>query len=121
VASTGLSADPTEYRTRLGEQSDEQIDLWAQEMMRDVAKRRGVLRVLDDLRRAARLTERDIERVFAAGNGPPAVIGRDAQGRQMMPAVALFALVPGIRADAPDARQRLIDYLVENFHELVYV
>ena len=35
--------------------------------------------------------------------------------------VTLFALVPGIRADAPDARQRLIDYLVENFHELVYV
>ena len=121
MASTGLSADPTEYRTRLGEQSDEQIDLWAQEMMRDVAKRRGVLRVLDDLRRAARLTERDIERVFASGDGPPAVIGRDAQGRQMMPAVTLFALVPGIRADAPDARERLIDYLVENFHELVYV
>ena len=121
MAATGLSADPTEYRARLGEQSDAQIDLWAQEMMRDVAKRRGVLRVLDDLRRAARLTERDIERVFAYGNGPPAVIGRDAQGRQMMPAVALFALVPGIRADAPDARQRLIDYLVENFHELVYV
>ena len=37
------------------------------EMMRDVAKRRGVLRVLEDLRRAARLTERDIERVFASG------------------------------------------------------
>lgn len=90
-------------------------------MMRDVAKRRGVLRVLDDLRRAARLTERDIERLFASGDGPVAVVGRDAQGRQMMPAVALFALVPGIRADALDARERLIDYLVENFHELVYV
>ena len=121
MPATGLSADPSEYRTRLGEQSDEQIDLWAQEMMRDVAKRRGVIRVLDDLRRAARLTERDIERVFASGNGPPAVIGRDAQGRQMMPAVTLHALVPGIRADATDARERLIDYLVENFHELVYV
>ena len=76
MAATGLSADPTEYRARLLEQSDEQIDLWAQEMMRDVAKRRGVIRVLDDLRRAARLTERDIERVFASGDGPPAVIGR---------------------------------------------
>ena len=121
MASTGLSADPNEYRARLAEQTDEQIDLWAQEMMRDVAKRRGVIRVLEDLRRAARMNERDIERAFASGDGPPAVIGRDAQGRQMMPAVALFALVPGIRADAPDARERLIDYLVENFHELVYV
>ena len=100
MAATGLSADPTEYRARLNEQTDEQIDLWAQEMMRDVAKRRGVLRVLDDLRRAARLSERDIERVFASGDGPPAVIGRDAQGRQMMPAVALY------RARAGPARRR---------------
>jgi hypothetical protein len=121
VAATGLSADPTEYRARLTEQSDEQIDLWAQEMMRDVAKRRGVIRVLEDLRRAAKLSEHDIERAFASGDGPPAVIGRDAQGRQMMPAITLFALVPGIRAQAVDGRERLIDYLVENFHELVYV
>jgi hypothetical protein len=121
VASTGLSTDPKEYRARLAEQSDEQIDLWAQEMMRDVAKRRGVIRVLDDLRRAAKLNDRDIERAFASGDGPPAVIGRDAQGRQMMPAIALFALVPGIRAQAADGRERLIEYLVENFDELVYV
>ena len=121
MASTGLSANPKEYRSRLSEQSDDQIDLWAQEMMRDVAKRRGVLRVLEDLRRAAKLSERDIERVFASGGGPPAVVGRDAQGRQMMPAITLYALVPGIRAEAADGRQRLIDYLVENFEELVYV
>ena len=121
MASTGLSADPQEYRARLAEQSDEQIDLWAQEMMRDVAKRRGVIRVLEDLRRAAKMNERDIERAFASGDGPPAVIGRDAQGRQMMPAIALFALVPGIRAQTTDGRERLIEYLVENFHELVYV
>lgn len=121
MAATGLSADPEEYRARLAEQSDDQIDLWAQELMRDVAKRRGVLRVLEDLRRAAGLSERDIERVFASGNGPTAVVGRDAQGRQMIPAITLHALVPGLRADASDGRQRLIDYLVENFDELVYV
>ena len=101
MAATGLSADPKEYRARLAEQSDEQIDLWAPEIMRDVAKRRGVIRVLEDLRRAAKLSERDIERVFASGGGPPAVIGRDAQGRQMMPAIALYKLVPGIRAERP--------------------
>jgi len=121
VAATGLSANPTEYRTRLAEQSDEQIDAWASELMRDVAKRRGVIRVLADFRKAAELTERDIERVFASGGGPTATVGRDAEGRQMVPAIALFALVPGIRAHALDGRQRLIDYLVENFHELVYV
>ena len=121
MAATGLSADPQEYRTRLQEQSDAQIDAWAAELMRDVAKRRGVIRVLSDLRKAARLSERDIERVFASGDGPVAVVGRDAQGRQMIPAVALYALVPGIRTQAKDGRRRLIDYLVENFDELVYV
>jgi hypothetical protein len=121
VAGTGLSTDPKEYRRRLAEQSDDQIDAWAAEMMRDVAKRRGVLRVLTDLRKAAHLSEADIERVFASGNGPMATLGRDAQGRQMIPAVALYALVPGIRRETANGRERLIDYLVENFHELVYV
>ncbi len=121
MAGTGLSADPAEYRTRLGEQSDEQIDAWAAELMRDVAKRRGVTRVIDDLRASAGLSERDLERVFASGGGPPAVVGRDASGKLLVPAVALHALVPGIRTTSPDGRQRLIDYLVANFGELVYV
>jgi hypothetical protein len=121
VASTGLSPDPKEYRKRLADQSDEQIDAWASELMRDVAKRRGVIRVLADLRKAAKLSEADIERVFASGDGPVAAVGRDAQGRQMIPAIALYALVPGIRAQAKDGRKRLIEYLVENFDELVYV
>ena len=121
MVATDLSADPIEYRDRLAEQSDEQIDAWASELMRDVAKRRGVIRVLEDFRRAARLDERGIEQVFASGGGPTAVVGRDAQGRQMIPAIALHALVPGVRARAKDGRQRLIDYLVENFDELVYV
>ena len=121
MAATGLSADPKEYRRRLADQSDGQIDAWAAELMRDVAKRRGVLRVLTDFRKAARLDDSGIERVFASGDGPVAAIGRDAQGRQLIPAIALYALVPGIRAQAKDGRQRLIDYLVENFDELVYV
>jgi len=121
VGATGLSADTTEYRARLAEQSDDQIDAWASEMMRDVSVRRGVVRVIDDFRAAARLSERDFERVFAAGGGPPAMIGRDAQGRLMVPAIALWALVPGIRAEVPDGRERLVEYLVATFDELVYV
>ena len=121
MAGTGLSTDPKEYRKRLADQSDDQIDAWAAEMMRDVAKRRGVIRVLTDLRKAADLSESDIERAFASGSGPMASLGRDAQGRQMIPAVALYALVPGIRRETPNGRDRLIDYLIENFDELVYV
>jgi hypothetical protein len=121
VAATGLSADPTEYRARLGDQEDGQIDTWASELMRDVAKRRGVVRVLADFGQATGLSDRDIERVFASGGGSPAVAGRDGQGRLLLPAVALHHLVPGIRTVDPAGRQRLIDYLVENFDELVYV
>jgi hypothetical protein len=121
VAATGLSADPSEYQARLREQSDEQIDLWASELMRDVAKRRGVTRVIGDVRSATGMSDADIERVFASGGGPPAMVGRDATGRLMVPAVALHVLIPGIRATAPDGRDRLIAYLVANFGEIVYV
>jgi len=121
VAETGLSDNPRMYRKRLGEQSDDQIDAWAAEMMRDVAIRRGVVQVVADFRRAARLDESSFERVFASGGGAPAVIGRDRKGRLIVPAITLFALVPGIRSQVADGRERLVDYLVANFGELVYV
>jgi hypothetical protein len=121
VADGGLSGDPKEYRSRLADQSDEQIDAWAAELMRDVAIRRGVVRVIEDFRASASLSETEFERVFASGGGPPAVVGRDGGGRLMVPAITLFALVPGIRSQVADGRARLIDYLVRNFDELVYV
>ncbi len=121
MAATGLSGDPTEYRTRLIEQTDDQIDAWAAELMRDVALRRGVIKVVEDVRRTAGLDERGFERVFATGGGPPAVVGRDANGRLMVPAVTLHALVPGIRSQLGDGRDRLIAYLLANFDEIVYV
>ena len=121
MAATGLSADPTQYRKRLARQSDDQIDAWAAELMRDVVIRRGIVKVVEDFRRATRLDERGFERVFASGGGPPAVIGRDTRGRLVVPAITLFALVRGIRAQVPDGRARLIEYLLENFDEIVYV
>jgi hypothetical protein len=121
VVATGLSADPQEYRSRLDEQSDEQIDAWVSELMRDMVIRRGIVRVVEDFRRSAGIDEQGFERVFAAGGGPPAVIGRDGAGHLLVPAITLHALVPGLRSQVADGRQRLIDYLVANFDELVYV
>lgn len=121
MTTTGLSTDPKEYRQRLAEQSDDQIDAWVAELMRDVAIRRGVVRVVQDFRQAAGIDELGFERVFATGGGPPSVVGRDAAGRLMVPAITLFALVPGIRSQVADGRERLIEYLVANFDELVYV
>lgn len=121
MTATGLSADPSEYRTRLDEQSDEQIDAWAVELLRDISVRKGVLPVLEEFRHACRLDDTGIERAFSAGGGAPATVGRTSDGRLMVPAVSLRYLVPGLRAQTPDARARLIEYLVASFEELVYI
>jgi hypothetical protein len=121
VGATGLSTDPKEYRARLADQDDGQIDAWSAELIRDVVIRRGIVKVVDDFCRATRLNESSFERVFASGGGPPAVIGRDRAGHLIVPATTLHALVPGIRRQVPDARDRLIAYLVANFEEIVYV
>ncbi len=118
---TGLAPDPAEYRRRLEEQTDDQVDAWAKELMRDVSIRVGVRQVIRDFQRAARIDEAGLERVYAAGGGAPATIGRSADGELMVPAISLWCLVPGIRHETPDGRQRIIEYLVENFDEIVYV
>ncbi len=121
MGATGLAPDPVEYRSRLLEQSDEQIDAWSAEAMRDISIRRGVRAVLHEYQAATGIDDRGLERVFAAGGGPPATVGRDADGNLFVPAIALFALVPGTRAALPDARDKLIAFLVLAFDELVYV
>jgi hypothetical protein len=118
---TGLAQDPTEYRRRLEGQPDEQIDAWATELLRDMSIQFGVRRVISDLLRAGHITEAEFERVFAAGGGAPATLGRTADGELMVPAIELWCLVPGIRRETSDGRTRIIEYLVENFHEFVYI
>ena len=120
-APTGLAPDPREYRRRLVEQDDAQIDAWAQELMRDLSIRKGVRYVVKGFMKAARVDDTGLERVFTAGGGPVATIGRTADGQLMVPAVQLFFLVRGIRVMAPDGRDRLIDYLVAGFHELAFI
>lgn len=121
MSSEGLSEDPKVYRTRLNEQPDEQVDAWAIEFMRDISIRRGVLPVLADFRRATGLDDAGVERVFTAGGGAPATIGRTAAGELMVPAISLHFLVPGLRARSKDARAQVIDLLVHGFHEVVYI
>jgi hypothetical protein len=121
VSVTGLAANPTEYRRRLGDQTDDQLDAWAKELMRDVSIRKGVIAVLAEVQRSARLDEAGLRRVFARGGGAPQTVGYDAAGHLMIPAISLHCLVTGLRSDAPDARDRVIDYLVANFDEIVYI
>ena len=121
MSGTGLSADTKEYRQRLGDQPDAQIDQWVSELMRDVVKRRGIVKVVADFRAATRLNEAEFERAFAFGGGAPTTLGRDRDGNVIVPTISLWALVPGVRGLVKDGRDRLIDYLVANFDELVYV
>ena len=109
MSGTGLSADPKQYRARLRDQSDDQIDAWVSELLRDVVIRRGIVKVVNDFRSAAKLSEAEFERVFAFGGGAPRTLGRDAGGHLVVPTVSLWALVPGIRGLVPDSRGRLID------------
>ena len=121
TAPTGLAPDPREYRRRLDRQSDDQIDAWAMELMRDLSIRKGVRHVVAGFMEAARLDERGLERVFSAGGGPIATLGRTVRGEPMVPAIQLFFLVRGIRNTTKDARERLIEYLVSGFHELAFI
>ena len=120
LSSAGLSADATEYRSRMAEQSDDQIDAWMIELMRDMSIRRGVLSVLEHFRAATGLDDAGIERAFAAGGGAPAVVGRTADDELMLPAISLHHLVPGLRARSGRAREQEIDFLVAGFEEVVY-
>ena len=121
MATTGLSANPTEYRDRLNEQPDGQLDAWAAELLRDNAKRKGIISVVAEVQKITHLDEPALRRVFGRGGGAPATIGRDLEGHLIVPTISLHFLVNGMRLEMPDARGRIIDYLVAGYHEIVYV
>jgi hypothetical protein len=121
LTATGLSASPQEYRERLREQPDAQIDAWVAELMRDTSIRRGVREVLGAFRTAMGTDEAGLTRLYTSGGGPIAAVGRTEGGEMMVPAISLYYFVSGARSQLPDARERLITYLVDSFHEIVYI
>ena len=121
MTATGLSATPQEYRQRLADQPDAQIDAWVAELMRDVSITRGVREVLKVFKRAMGIEDAGLTRLYASGGGPVAAVGRTESGELMVPAISLYYLVAGARSQFPDARDRLISYLVDSFNEIVYI
>jgi hypothetical protein len=121
VGATGLASNQTEYRDRLRTQTDDQLDAWTAELLRDVVRRRGLPKVVADFRKATRLDEKAFRRVFARGGGAPSTVGTDAAGHLLVPTISLHFLVPGLRFEYADARDRLVAYLVASFDEIVYV
>jgi hypothetical protein len=122
MVATGLSETPAAYRAKLAAQDDAQLDAWVASSLRDIAKRRGVVRAVHDLGRATGLDDDALAGAYTLGGGAAATMGRDADGRLIFPAVALWAFVPGIRAIEPKrGRDRLINFLVSTFEEVVYI
>ena len=62
-----------------------------------------------DFRAATGYGDADIERIFTAGGGAPATIGRTKDGELMVPAISLHFLVPGLRSQSTKAREQEID------------
>jgi len=121
LTATGLSATPQEYKDRLNQQPDEQIDAWVSELSRDISIRVGVLEVIHGLKKAMATDDAGLKRLYTSGGGSAAAVGKTADGEMMVPAISLYYFVRGARALMPDARDRLIAFLVSNFDEIIYI
>lgn len=108
------------YRTMVEDQTDEQVDHWAADLIVDFAKRRGVGTAIAAFCRAAGLDARGFQRVFLVGGGPDHVVGIDTAGSLAAPIFELPRAITGLRRIAPDARSKLIDFLVDHREVMSY-
>jgi hypothetical protein len=113
-------SDETAYRTMVSEQSDDQIDTWAADLFIDFAKRRGVGTAIASFAGTAGLDARGFQRAFLVGGGPDHVVGIDTAGDLSAPIFELPRAVAGLRKVDPQARQKLVDFLVTNREVMSY-
>jgi hypothetical protein len=112
--------DAKGYREMAEDQSDEQIDRWAADLFIDFAKRRGVGVAVAAFCRAGHLDARGFQRVFLVGGGPDHVVGIDTGGALAAPIFELPKAIIGLRKTDPQARERLIDFLVDHREVMSY-
>ena len=113
-------SDETAYREMVSAQSDEQIDTWSADLFIDFAKRRGVGTAIATFCRIAGLDARGFQRAFLVGGGPDHVVAIDTAGALSAPIVELPRAVQGLRRTDPQARQRLVEFLVSNREVMSY-
>jgi hypothetical protein len=112
--------DAAAYREMVNEQSDAQLDTWASDLFIDFAKRRGVGTAIAAFCRASALDSRGFQRAFLVGGGPDHVVGIDTAGELAAPIFELPRAVAGLRSIDPDARKRLIEFLVDHREVMSY-
>ena len=114
------AGDAGEYREMVEAQADEQIDRWAADLFIDFAKRIGVGNAIAAFCRAAGLDEKGFQRVFLVGGGPDHVVGIDTAGALAAPIFELPKAIAGLRRIEPDARKKLISFLVDHREVMSY-
>jgi hypothetical protein len=110
----------TSYREMVEAQSDDQIDRWAADLFIDFAKRKGVGTAIAAFCKAAGVDERGFQRAFLVGGGPDHVIGIDTAGNLAAPIFELPRAVAGLRRIDPEARRKLINFLVDHREVMSY-
>lgn len=112
--------DAADYREMVIAQSDQQIDTWAADLIVDFAKRKGVGTAIAAFCEVAGLDARGFQRAFMVGGGPDHVIGIDTAGSLAAPIFELPKAVHGLRRIDPEARARLVDFLVNQREVMSY-
>ncbi len=100
------------YRTMVEAQTDQQVDTWASDLFIDFAKRRGVGTAIAAFCAIAGLDAKSFQRVFLVGGGPDHVVGIDTAGALAAPIFELPRVIAGLRKIDPDARRKLVGFLV---------
>ena len=108
------------YREMVAAQDDAQVDTWAADLFIDFAKRIGVGTAIESFRRATGLDARGFQRAFLVGGGPDHVVGIDTAGSLAAPIFELPKAIAGLRRIDPDARSKLIDFLVDQREVMSY-
>lgn len=100
------------YRTMVEAQSDQQIDTWAADLFIDFAKRIGVGTAIAAFCAVTDLDEKGFQRAFLVGGGPDHTVGIDTAGALAAPIFELPRAIAGLRRTDPDARRKLVAFLV---------
>lgn len=103
------------------DQDDAQLDTWAADLLVDFAKRMGVGTAIAAFSDAAGLDARGFQRAFLVGGGPDHVIGIDTAGALAAPIFELPKAIIGLRRIDPEARAKLMDFLVAHREVMSYV
>jgi hypothetical protein len=112
--------DEKPYREMVSAQSDEQVDTWSSDLFMDFAKRMGVGNAISAFCDAAGIDARGFQRAFLVGGGPDHVVGTDTGGQLAAPIFELPRAVTGLRHVDPQARGKLVDFLVTNREVMSY-